>query len=115
MSYRISLRLKYFENLVIDTQYIKIMKLTKTQPLLEEREDPFHVNRELDVRGLVCPLPILRTKKALSEMSTGQIIKIVATDPGSVIDFQVFAEQTANDLLSFTESIDEFVFYLKKR
>lgn len=115
MSYRISLRLKYFENLVIDTQYIKIMKLTKTQPLLEEREDSFHVDRELDVRGLVCPLPILRTKKALSEMSTGQIIKISATDPGSVIDFQVFAEQTANDLLSFTESIDEFVFYLKKR
>ncbi len=115
MSYRISIRLRYFENLKIDTQYKKIMKLTKTQPLLAKRENPFRADRELDVRGLVCPLPILRTKKALSEMSTGQVIKIVATDPGSVIDFQVFAEQTANDLLSFTESVDEFIFYLKKR
>ncbi len=91
------------------------MKLTKTQPLLAEKEVPLLVDRELDVRGLVCPLPILRTKKALSEMSTGQVIKIVATDPGSVIDFQVFAEQTANELLSLTELDDEFVFYLKKR
>lgn len=93
----------------------KTMKLTKTQPLLAEKEVPLLVDRELDVRGLVCPLPILRTKKALSEMSTGQVIKIVATDPGSVIDFQVFAEQTANELLSLTELDDEFVFYLKKR
>ncbi|MBK7353646.1 MAG: sulfurtransferase TusA family protein [Nitrosomonas sp.] len=91
------------------------MKLTKTQPLLTEKEALLLVDRELDVRGLVCPLPILRTKKALSEMSTGQVIKIVATDPGSVIDFQVFAEQTANELLSLTELNDEFVFYLKKR
>lgn len=93
----------------------KTMKLTKTQPLLTEKEALLLVDRELDVRGLVCPLPILRTKKALSEMSTGQVIKIVATDPGSVIDFQVFAEQTANELLSLTELNDEFVFYLKKR
>lgn len=91
------------------------MKLTKTQSLLTEKEALLLVDRELDVRGLVCPLPILRTKKALSEMSTGQVIKIVATDPGSVIDFQVFAEQTANELLSLTELNDEFVFYLKKR
>ena len=70
---------------------------------------------ELDARGLVCPLPILRTKQSLAGMSSGQILKIVATDPGSVIDFQVFAEQTENTLLSMSETQDEFVFYLKKR
>lgn len=70
---------------------------------------------ELDARGLVCPLPILRTKQSLAGMSSGQILKIVATDPGSVIDFQVFAEQTENTLLSMSETQDEFVFFLKKR
>jgi len=70
---------------------------------------------ELDTRGLVCPLPILRTKQSLAGMISGQVLKIVATDPGSVIDFQVFAEQTGNALLSMSESDDEFVFFLKKR
>jgi len=70
---------------------------------------------ELDARGLVCPLPILRTKQSLAGMSSGQILKIVATDPGSVIDFQVFAEQTENTLLLMSETQDEFVFFLKKR
>mgnify|MGYP000713537942 FL=1 len=72
-------------------------------------------DKELDTRGLVCPLPILRTKKALSEMSSGQILEIVATDPGSVIDFQVFAEQTGNALLKMSETDEEFVFLLKKK
>ena len=53
-------------------------------------------DKELDVRGLNCPLPILRTKKSLVDMTTGQVLKIIATDPGSVIDFQVFADQTGN-------------------
>ena len=70
---------------------------------------------ELDVRGLVCPLPILRTKKSLANMTTGQILKIVATDPGTVIDFQVFADQTGNHLLFFSESDKEFLFYLRKK
>ncbi|MCB1935810.1 MAG: sulfurtransferase TusA family protein [Nitrosomonas sp.] len=70
---------------------------------------------ELDARGLVCPLPILRTKQALATMTSGQILKIVATDPGAVIDFQVFAEQTGNTLLSMSEDDEEFVFFLKKR
>ncbi len=74
-----------------------------------------HCDKELDVRGLNCPLPILRTKKSLVDMVTGQVLKIVATDPGSVIDFQAFADQTGNELLSLAEVAGEFVFYMKKK
>lgn len=74
-----------------------------------------HCDKELDVRGLNCPLPILRTKKSLVDMGTGEILKIMATDPGSVIDFQVFADQTGNELLSLSEVAGEFTFYMKKR
>lgn len=79
----------------------------------EKKQELF--NRELDVRGLLCPLPILRTKKSLSEMARGEILKILATDPGAVIDFRVFADQTGHELLSSSESTGEFLFYLKKR
>jgi tRNA 2-thiouridine synthesizing protein A len=72
-------------------------------------------DKELDARGLVCPLPILRTKKSLADMSSGQVLKIVATDPGAAIDFQVFAEQTGHALLSMSETDEEFVFFLKKK
>ena len=72
-------------------------------------------DKELDVRGLNCPLPILRTKKSLVDMISGQVLKIVATDPGAVIDFQVFAEQTGNELLSLSEAAGEFTFYMKKK
>ncbi len=72
-------------------------------------------DEELDVRGLVCPLPILRTKKQLVGMKSGQILKVVATDPGAVIDFQVFAEQTGHQLLNTTETSGEFLFYMRKR
>ncbi|SEP16983.1 MULTISPECIES: sulfurtransferase TusA family protein [unclassified Nitrosovibrio] len=72
-------------------------------------------DKELDVRGLNCPLPILRTKKSLMDMTTGQVLKIMATDPGSVIDFQVFADQTGNELLSLLEAAGEFTFYMKKK
>ena len=72
-------------------------------------------DKELDVRGLNCPLPILRTKKALVDLTSGQVLKIIATDPGAVIDFQVFAEQTGNELLSSSETAGEFTFYMKKR
>ena len=72
-------------------------------------------DKELDVRGLVCPLPILRTKKSLTDMGHGQILKIMATDHGAVIDFQVFAEQTGHELLFSSETTGEFLFYLKKR
>jgi len=73
------------------------------------------IDKELDTRGLVCPLPILRTKQSLAAMSSGQILRIIATDKGSVIDFQVFAEQTGHTLLSMSQTADEFVFVLKKR
>lgn len=72
-------------------------------------------DKELDARGLVCPLPILRTKKNLVDMMSGQVLKIIATDPGAVIDFQVFADQTGHALLSMSETGEEFVFFLKKR
>jgi tRNA 2-thiouridine synthesizing protein A len=72
-------------------------------------------NRELDARGLNCPLPILRTKKALNEMISGQVLKVVATDPGSTKDFQAFARQTGNELLAASEVAGEFFFHLKKK
>jgi tRNA 2-thiouridine synthesizing protein A len=72
-------------------------------------------DKELDARGLNCPLPILRAKKALNELSGGQVLRILATDPGSVKDFEAFAKQTGNELLSSTESGGEFHFLMKKR
>jgi len=72
-------------------------------------------DKELDARGLNCPLPILRAKKALTDMTTGQVLKIVATDPGSVKDFQAFAKQTGNELLSQAEAGKEYVFFLKRK
>ena len=72
-------------------------------------------DKELDVRGLNCPLPILRTKKSLVDMNPGEILKIMATDPGAVIDFQVFADQTGNELISLFELAGEFTFYMRKR
>jgi tRNA 2-thiouridine synthesizing protein A len=72
-------------------------------------------DKELDARGLNCPLPILRAKKALSDMHSGQVLKIVATDPGAVKDFQAFAKQTGNELLSHSEANKEFTFFLKRK
>ena len=72
-------------------------------------------DHELDARGLNCPIPILRTKKFLTTiMETGEIVRIMATDPGSVKDFEAFARQTGNELLSSTEVEGEFQFTLKK-
>lgn len=72
-------------------------------------------DKELDARGLNCPLPILRAKKSLTEMTSGQVLRIVATDPGSVKDFQAFAKQTGNELLSSAENNKEFEFYIKRK
>ena len=69
-------------------------------------------DQELDARGLNCPLPILRAKKTLNTMSGGQILKIMATDPGSVKDFEAFAKQTGNELLDSSELNGEFHFML---
>ncbi len=72
-------------------------------------------DKELDARGLNCPLPILRAKKALAEVASGQVLKILSTDPGSVKDFAAFAKQTGNELLSTAEAGGEFVFFMKKK
>lgn len=70
--------------------------------------------QELDARGLNCPLPILRTKKALGTLASGQVLKVISTDPGSVKDMQAFAKQTGNPLLSTAEVGDEFVFFMQR-
>jgi len=72
-------------------------------------------NRDLDTRGLNCPLPILKAKKALAEMESGQFLKVIATDPGSMRDFQAFARQTGNELVEQTTVADEFIHVLKRR
>jgi tRNA 2-thiouridine synthesizing protein A len=73
----------------------------------------FH--RELDVKGLNCPLPILRTKKALADMDAGQVLRVLATDPGSLKDFPAFARQTGNELLGQKEENRVFEFYIKRK
>ncbi len=72
-------------------------------------------DREVDARGLNCPLPILRAKKALSDLQSGQVLRVVATDPGSQRDFQAFAKQTGNELVGSESKDREWVFYLKRR
>ena len=72
-------------------------------------------DKELDARGLNCPLPILRAKKALADMQAGQVLRIVATDPGAVKDFQAFCKQTGNELLSHSAADKEFTFYMKRK
>jgi len=71
-------------------------------------------DQELDASGLNCPLPILRAKKTLSGMSSGQILHIIATDPGSVKDFDAFSKQTGNELLESKEEAGKFHFMIKK-
>jgi len=73
------------------------------------------VDKELDARGLNCPLPILKTKKSLADMTTGQVLKVVSTDCGSVKDMQAFSNQTGNELLASTEASGEYTFLLKKK
>lgn len=72
-------------------------------------------DKELDARKLNCPLPILRCKKGLAELQGGQVLKVVATDPGSVKDFQAFCRQTGHEMLLSSEDKGEFTFVIKKR
>lgn len=72
-------------------------------------------DRELDVKGLNCPLPILRTKKTLAEMDSGQVLRVLATDAGSLKDFPAFAKQTGNELLGQKEENRVFEFFLKRK
>jgi tRNA 2-thiouridine synthesizing protein A len=73
------------------------------------------VSKEVDARGLNCPLPILKAKKALADMQTGETLRIVATDPGSMRDFQAFARQTGNELVEQLAQGDEFIHVLRRR
>jgi tRNA 2-thiouridine synthesizing protein A len=76
---------------------------------------PVEVDRELDTRGLNCPLPILKAKKSLNEMTSGQLLKVVSTDPGSIRDFQAFARQTGNELVAQETVGTDFIHVLKRR
>jgi TusA-related sulfurtransferase len=73
------------------------------------------VNRELDTRGLNCPLPILKAKKALADMMSGELLRVVSTDAGSMRDFQAFARQTGNELVEQTTAGAEFSHVLRRR
>lgn len=77
--------------------------------------DTIQFQKDLDARGLNCPLPILKAKKALAEMATGEVLRITATDTGSVRDFQAFAKQTGNALLYHTHANGEFVFLMRRK
>jgi tRNA 2-thiouridine synthesizing protein A len=72
-------------------------------------------DKEVDARGLTCPLPILRAKKALADMQSGQILKVMATDPGSQRDFAAFAKQTGNQLVDTRTEDKIFIFMMKRR
>ena len=72
-------------------------------------------DKEIDTRGLNCPLPILRTKKALGDVQSGQVLKVVATDPGAVKDFETFSKQTGHTLVSHSEANGEFTFLMRKK
>ena len=74
-----------------------------------------NVDKVLDARGLNCPLPILKAKKSLAEMTSGQLLKVVATDSGSVRDFQAFAKKTGNELIDQQTVGNEFIHILRRR
>ncbi len=80
-----------------------------------EADSTMQAQKEIDTRGLNCPLPILKAKKALAEMVSGEVLKVLATDPGSVRDFQAFARQTGNELVEQSSAGEEFVHYLRRR
>ena len=73
------------------------------------------ITKEVDARGLNCPLPILKAKKALSELTSGDLLRVLSTDPGSVRDFQAFARQTGNELVEQSSAGGEFTHYLRRR
>jgi tRNA 2-thiouridine synthesizing protein A len=72
-------------------------------------------DKELNARGLSCPLPIVKTKKSLADMASDQVLKVIATDCGAVKDMQAFADQTGNTLMSTTEENGEYIFFMKKK
>ena len=74
-----------------------------------------NINKEIDTRGMNCPMPILKAKKALAEMASGEVLKVVATDPGSMRDFQAFARQTGNELVEQTSAGGDYIHVLRRR
>jgi TusA-related sulfurtransferase len=74
-----------------------------------------NIDKEIDTRGLNCPLPILKAKKALADMQSGQVLQVVSTDAGSLRDFQAFAKQTGNELIEQRTAGAEFIHVLKRR
>ena len=84
-------------------------------PIAMTETAPLQPDAEVDARGLSCPLPILRAKKMLATLQSGQLLKVLATDPGSVRDFQAFAEQTGNTLMAQSEAGGEFIHVLRRR
>lgn len=78
-------------------------------------DNPIACDREVDARGLNCPLPILRAKKALTDLPSGQILKVMSTDPGSKRDFEAFARQTGHELVKVEEQDRQWSFFLKRR
>lgn len=86
----------------------------KTALTLMERPG-MNYDKELDARGLACPLPIVKTRKALNEMSSGQVLRVMATDPGSMADMKAFSEQTGHELLASSQEGREYLFFLKRR
>lgn len=83
--------------------------------MLNDRSRTIKFDEELDVRGLNCPLPLLRTKKMLSRMKPGQVLKVLATDPAAEIDFTVFSEVTENKILSFEKAEKHLIFFMMKK
>jgi len=81
----------------------------------DQSANDLSADREVDARGLNCPLPILRAKKALNDLASGQVLKVIATDPGSRRDFEAFARQTGHRLLRIDEAAREWSFYLQRR
>ena len=71
-------------------------------------------DKEFDASGLACPLPIVKTKKSLADMASGQVLKVIATDPGSVADIAAFAETTGHALLQTGSENSKHVFYIRK-
>lgn len=72
-------------------------------------------DKEFDASGMSCPLPIVKTKKSLTDMASGQVLKVISTDSGSVKDMQAFADQTGNTLISTAEEGGKYVFFMKKK
>lgn len=89
------------------------MSRARALPRCEWTRDLMDFHKELDVRGLACPLPVTRARKALRGMTPGQVLKVIATDSGSLIDIKDFAEATGYELLSAEARGREFVFFLR--